>query len=84
MSDQPKARPTVVYLPIPNQEAPNPFRRGSVKAKCFEVFRAGGDRQELIAKMREMGVTRSTCATWVHIFRVYTRGLREGKKGGAE
>ncbi len=80
----PKNPTNVRYLALPNSGIPNPFRPGSRKAACFELFRAGGERDAMIEAMKRTGVQGTTARTWLNLFRVYARGCREGKKGGAE
>ena len=73
----PSGRPNVLYLPLANQNLPNPFRPDSMKAKAFELFRAGGRRKDLIEAIKKLGATRATASSWLQFFRVYVRGGRE-------
>jgi hypothetical protein len=73
----------VTYLPISSEKLPNPFRPGSKKARCFDLYRAGGQRAQLIEEMRKLGVAWSTARTWLNIFHVYARGVREARKSAA-
>lgn len=68
----------VRYLPNPRIE--NPFRPGSKKARCFEMFLKGGSRQELIAAMEATGVRWSTAQTFIHYFKVYVSAVRAGRQ----
>ena len=83
MPETPPSRPVVTYLPLPNRNLPNPFRPGTMKARSFELFRAGGDRSALLEAMHKLGVARSTAKTWLNLFRMYARGAREVKKAEA-
>ena len=47
----------------------NPYREGTMKAKAFDIFRDGGERAEILAKVLKLGVTESTAASWVNLFR---------------
>jgi hypothetical protein len=69
------------YLPLPRNSLANPFRAGTKKAQCFEIFARGGARDALIAQMEQTGAAGNTVRTWLAIFRAYARGVREGRKG---
>ena len=84
VAETPPMRPTVTYLPLPSRGLVNPFRSGTKKAKSFELFRAGGDRSSLLEAMHRLGVARSTARTWLNLFRIYARGVREAKRGSPE
>lgn len=84
MPNTPPNPPTVALLPLPHRDLANPFRPGTMKARSFELFRAGGERTALLEEMHKLGVTRSTARTWLNLFRVYARGAREARKAGAE
>ncbi len=73
-------RPNIVYLPLSHRDLANPFRPGTKKARCFEIFRSGGARQALIADMQRLGVARSTACTWLYLFRVFARGIRTARE----
>jgi hypothetical protein len=77
-------KPQVHYLPLPTASLANPFRPGSKKAKCFDIFARGGTRAALIEQMEKTGAAGTTARTWLAIFRAYARGVRAAKKGGAE
>jgi len=46
-----------------------PYREGSKKAASFNIFRAGGARAEILRKVKNLGATESTAASWINLFR---------------
>lgn len=58
----------VKYDRVP-QSVKNPYREGSKKHKAFEIFREGGERASILAKIAKLGTTDSTGASWVNLFR---------------
>jgi hypothetical protein len=73
-------QPSNVRYLKPMSSIPNPFRPGSKKAICFELFLRGGRRDELIRKMRRTGIAELTARTWISIFRLYCHGVRAGRQ----
>jgi hypothetical protein len=68
----------MTYDPLP-PDLKNPYRAGSKKAQAFELFRAGGERADLLAKIAALGVKEATAASWVNIFRKLVMRDGEGK-----
>jgi hypothetical protein len=81
MNQQPSK---VLYLRQPRNKIPNPFRPGSKKAMCFEIFLRGGTREEMVRAMCETGVVGLTATTWIGIFALYMRGVRAGRESNSD
>lgn len=47
----------------------NPYRASSKKARAFELFREGGERRAVIAKLEALGITNSSARRWINLFR---------------
>jgi hypothetical protein len=81
MNDQDARNSTNVRRLTPAARSiPNPFRAGTMKARCFERFLCGGDSKTLVADFRAMGAAGNTARTWLSVFRVYVRGVRVAKQ----
>lgn len=60
-------RGSYIYDKLP-KSVKNPYAPGSKKAEAFELFRAGGERAALYAKLRQLGVAHHTALNWITLF----------------
>jgi hypothetical protein len=72
-----KRRSLIVIPPTP-KALPNPHREGSRKRRCFEIYRAGGEREQLLRAMRAVGVAKNTARIWFGLFGQYVLSLERG------
>lgn len=58
---------------------PNPYREGSKKRDAFSIYCEGGERSVLIEKIKKLGVTDASAASWLFFFgKVVSTGKEPG------